>query len=186
MSERPTLPANTANTKRRALLAVLGGLPFGAALPATPGVGASLLAAAIARRYRVEPSAVERVIALAEKHFPADPTLLLAIVGVESSWRPWAVGQAGEVGLCQVRPDLHGASATALADPTVNIRTAGRVLRKCLTRARGDVAGAVTRYNGRGAPAEEYAGRVLTEREILLGMTEASTPWQPAEPAEAN
>jgi soluble lytic murein transglycosylase-like protein len=175
MSERPIYAESTANTKRRALLAMLGGLPFGAAAAATPSLRASPLAAAIARRYRVEPSAVERVITLAEKHFPADPTLLLAIVGVESSWRPWSVGQAGEVGLCQVRPDLHGASATALADPSVNIRTAGRVLRQCLSRARGDVAGAVARYNGRGAAAEEYAARVLTEREILAAMIEGWT-----------
>ena len=176
MSERPILAENTANTRRRALLAVLGAaLPLGATGAAAPSIAASPLAVAIARRYRVEPSAVERVIALAEKHFPAEPTLLLAIVGVESSWRPWAVGQAGEVGLCQVRPDMHGASATALADPSVNIRTAGHVLRKCLSRARGDVAGAVARYNGRGAAAEEYAARVLTEREILVGMIDGWT-----------
>ena len=175
MSERPILAENTANTKRRALLAVLGALPLGTAVPASASIDVSPLAVAIARRYRVEPSAVARVISLAEKHFPADPTLLLAIVGVESSWRPWAVGQAGEVGLCQVRPDLHGASATALADPSVNIRTAGSVLRKCLSRARGDVAGAVARYNGRGAAAEEYAARVLTEREVLLAMIEGWT-----------
>src|SRR5438045_8979015 len=112
---------------------------------ATPRVAASPLSVAIAWRYRVERPAFERVVALAGKYFPADPQLLLAIVGVESSWRPWAVGQAGEVGLCQVRPDMHGASATALADPTVNIRTAGRVLRPCLVRARGDVAGASRR-----------------------------------------
>ena len=176
MSERPILADSTANTKRRAFLAVLAAaLPLGATGAGAPSIAASPLAVAIARRYRVEPSAVERVIALAGKHFPADPTLLLAIVGVESSWRPWAVGQAGEVGLCQVRPDLHGASATALADPNVNIRTAGRVLRKCLSRARGDVAGAVARYNGRGAPAEEYAARVLTEREILVAMIDGWT-----------
>jgi len=186
MSQRPTLTASTANTKRRALLAVLGALPFGATGTPAPDIGTSPLAFAIARRYRVEPSAVERVITLAEKYFPADPQLLLAIVGVESSWRPWAVGQAGEVGLCQVRPDMHGASATALADPTVNIRTAGRVLRQCLVRARGDVAGAARRYNGRGAPAEEYAGRVLAEREILFAMMEASNPWSPLDPAKAD
>lgn len=177
MSERPNFAESSANTKRRALLAMLGSLPLAATATAaaTPSLRASPLAVAIARRYRVEPSAVERVITLAEKHFPADPTLLLAIVGVESAWRPWAVGQAGEVGLCQVRPDLHGASATALADPSINIRTAGRVLRQCLARARGDVASAVARYNGRGAPAEEYAARVLTEREILVAMIEGWT-----------
>src|SRR3954452_19369215 len=172
---RPTVSVmKCSHAKRRAFLAVLASLPFASARsePARPD---AVLVARIARRYRVEPSAVERVIALAGKYFPADPTLLLAIVGVESSWRPWAVGQAGEVGLCQVRPDLHGASATALADPNVNLRTAGQVLRKCLSRARGDVAGAVARYNRRGAPAEEYAARVLTEREILVAMLEGWT-----------
>jgi soluble lytic murein transglycosylase-like protein len=122
----------------------------------------------IARRYRVEASAVERVVALAERHFPADPALLLAIVGVESSWRPWAVGAVGEVGLCQVRPNLHGATANELADPTVNIRVAARLLGRCLKRSKGDIAGAVARYNGRGEAAEEYAVRVLEERRRLV------------------
>jgi len=96
----------------------------------------------------------------------------LAIIGVESSWRPWAVGTVGEVGLCQVRPELHGASATELADPTINVRVAARVLRGCLKRSRGDFAGALARYNGRGEPAELYAVRVLAERDQLL-MPEA-------------
>jgi soluble lytic murein transglycosylase-like protein len=161
------LDVSSTNIKRRALLAALGGLTFGRTAMATSRLSGTPLAASIARRYRVEPSAVERVIALAEKHFPLDPTILLAIVGVESSWRPWAVGQAGEVGLCQVRPDMHGASATALSDPAVNIRTAGHVLRKCFKRD-GDVAACIARYNGRGKPAEEYAERVLVERELLL------------------
>jgi soluble lytic murein transglycosylase-like protein len=161
--------------KRRAFLAAFAAIPFSTFAQSmtdvpepTPPQPDAPLAQRIARRYRVAPSAVERIIKLAERHFPADPLLLLSIVGVESSWRPWAVGTVGEVGLCQVRPDLHGASATALADPAVNIRVAGRVLRQCLARARGDVAGAVARYNGRGAAAEEYARRVLEERERLL------------------
>jgi soluble lytic murein transglycosylase-like protein len=155
------------HAKRRAFLAVLASLPFASARgePARPD---ALLVGRIARRYRVEPSAVERVISLAEKHFPADPILLLAIVGVESAWRPWAVGTVGEVGLCQVRPELHGASATQLADPAINVRVAGRVLRGCLKRSGGDVAGAVARYNGRGEAAESYAARVLGERDRLL------------------
>jgi soluble lytic murein transglycosylase-like protein len=157
----------TGHAKRRAFLAALATMPFakvhGASLRAE-----SPLTGRIARRYRVAPSAVERVIALAERNFPTDPALLLAIVGVESSWRPWAVGSVGEVGLCQVRPDLHGASATDLADPAVNVRVAAKVLRGCLRRSRGDVAGAIARYNGRGEAAADYATRVLEERERLI------------------
>lgn len=154
------------HAKRRAFLAVLASLPFANAR-AAPWRRDSQLVGRIARRYRVEPSAVERVIALAERHFPADPTLLLAIVGVESSWRPWAVGTVGEVGLCQVRPHLHGATATELADPAVNLRVAARVLSRCLKRSHGDVASAVARYNGRGQAADGYAARVLGERDRL-------------------
>jgi soluble lytic murein transglycosylase-like protein len=161
----PVLESNHA--RRRAFLAVLASLPFanGWAAPSQPD---SELVSRIAGRYRVARSAVEWVVALAERHFSIDPVLLLAIVGVESSWRPWAVGGVGEVGLCQVRPDLHGASATELANPAVNLRVAAKVLRHCLKRSRGDIAGAVARYNGRGAAADDYAGRVLLERERLL------------------
>jgi soluble lytic murein transglycosylase-like protein len=156
------------HAKRRAFLAALAGVPFSAIAQNAPEPADTGLAKRIARRYRIAQSAVERIIALAERHFPADPALLLAIVGVESSWRPWAVGTVGEVGLCQVRPDVHGVSETALADPNVNIRVAARVLRQCLARSGGDVAGAVARYNGRGAAADDYARRVLEEREKLM------------------
>jgi soluble lytic murein transglycosylase-like protein len=164
-------PSGT-RAKRRAFLAVLAALSFNAAQGAPARVH-SALAARIARRYRVERSAVERVIALAETHLPVDPALLLAIVGVESSWRPWAVGTKGEVGLCQVRPDIHGATATELADPAINVRVAAKLLRACMRRARGDMAGTVARYNGRGEAAEAYARRVLKERDRLLA-SEAS------------
>jgi soluble lytic murein transglycosylase-like protein len=153
--------------KRRAFLAVLAALSFSGAHGA-PAQAHSPLAARIARRYHVERSAVDRVAALAERHFPVDPALLLAIVGVESSWRPWAVGSKGEVGLCQVRPDIHGATATQLAEPEINVRIAAKLLRRCLRRSAGDVAGAVARYNGRGEAAKDYATRVLEERAKVL------------------
>lgn len=161
--------ARLKHAKRRAFLAVLAAVSFNAA-QGSPSRLHSALAARIARRYHVEPSAVERVIALAETHFAIDPALILAIVGVESSWRPWALGSKGEVGLCQVRPDIHGATATALADPAVNLRVAAKVLRHCFKRSAGDLAGAIARYNGRGEAAEGYAARVLRERERLLAF----------------
>lgn len=172
MVVRATSVQSNKQAQRRALLAVLAALSFNGAR-AAPARADSALARRIARRYRVERSAVERVIASAEKHFPADPPLLLAIVGVESSWRPWAVGGKGEVGLCQVRPDMHGASATELAEPEVNVRIAAKLLRHCFKRSGGDIAGAVARYNGRGDAANDYAARVLNERAKLVEVEEA-------------
>lgn len=140
----------------------------GNAAPA-PGVSHKLVAS-IARRYRVAEAAVERVAGIAARCFPGDPTVLLAVVGVESSWRPWALGSVGEVGLCQVRPDLHGATAAELIDPEANIEAAARVLRGCLARSGGDIAGALRRYNGAGPAAERYALKVLAERRRLLAV----------------
>lgn len=157
--------------KRRAFLAMLAALSFSSTRTVRARTSSDL-ARRIARRYRVATPAVERVIALAEQHFPADPALVLAIVGVESSWRPWAVGAAGEVGLCQVRPDMHGASASELVDPAVNIRVAARLLHHCLKRSKGDVSRAIARYNGSGDAAEQYASRVLGERKRLLASEE--------------
>ena len=63
---RPTVSLTTSNhAKRRAFLAVLATLPFASAR-AEPARPDAVLVARIARRYRVEPSAVERVISLAE------------------------------------------------------------------------------------------------------------------------
>lgn len=162
------MTARLRHAKRRAFLAVLAAVSFNGAHGSPSPRPHSALAARIARRYHVEPSAVERVIGLAETHFPLDPALMLAIVGVESSWRPWALGSKGEVGLCQVRPDIHGASATALADPAINVRVAAKVLRHCFKRSGGDLRGGVARYNGRGEAADDYTARVLKEREKLL------------------
>jgi len=143
------------------------------------------LIASIARRYRVAEAAVERVWDIAARHFPRDPALLLAVVGVESSWRPWALGSVGEVGLCQVRPDLHGVSAVDLLDPEANIEAAARVLHGCLARSGGDLSGALRRYNGTGPAAERYAAKVLSEhRRLLAAVPRRVRPKKPPPAAD--
>jgi soluble lytic murein transglycosylase-like protein len=155
-------------------------LPVAARAHALAGEPASdRLVSFIAQRYRVAEAAVERVADTAAACFPSDPTLILAIIGVESSWRPWALGSVGEVGLCQVRPDLHGASAGELIDPEANIRCAARVLGQCLARSGGDIAGALRRYNGAGPPAERYAAKVLAEHRRLRAAQRRSTRGKP-------
>jgi soluble lytic murein transglycosylase-like protein len=152
---------------RRAFLASLLAAPaasLAAQAQAPPGSLAPAVAK-IARRYRVSRHAVEQVATLAQEHFPADPLTLLALVGVESSWRPWAVGAAAEVGLCQVRPEMHGVSAAELADPETNVKTAGRILRAHVDRL-GLRAG-IARFNGAGPAARAYADKVLVERRRL-------------------
>jgi hypothetical protein len=150
---------------RRAFLLAALAAPLARAAHAAPRRhhgGADRLAGAIARRYRVERSAVAHVLELCRKHFPSDPLLLVAMVGVESAWRPWRIGSKGEVGLLQVRPDLHGASAAELSDPATNVRVASRVLKPLVERHGVDEA--VRRYNGSGSATASYLRRVLRER----------------------
>jgi len=48
---------------------------------------------------------------------------VMGIIHVESGGAESAIGAAGEVGLMQVRPELHGQTAAALLDPKTNLRT---------------------------------------------------------------
>jgi len=163
--------------KRRAFLGVLLAAP--ALVRAHPApVPASTrdaeLAARIARRHRVALPAAEFVVRLANAHFPESPELLLALIAVESHYNVWCRGAAGEVGLCQIRPGFHGASAADLIDPEANVRTAARVLRETI-RAASSIEGGLRRYNGTGQAAERYAARVLAERS-RLGATASADP----------
>jgi hypothetical protein len=84
-----------------------------------------------------------------------DPDLVLAVVGVESGFRPEAVSPKGAQGLMQLMPE----TATALGvqdafDPAANLDAGVRHLGSLLTLYGGDVARALAAYNaGEGAVA---------------------------------
>ena len=141
--------------------------------PAPAPIKDAELAALIARRHRVALPAAEFVVRLANVHFPENPELLLALIAVESHYNVWCRGSAGEVGLCQIRPDFHGASAVDLIDPEANVKTAARILRENI-RAAGSIEGGLRRYNGTGEAAERYAARVLAERGRLGAIASAN------------
>jgi soluble lytic murein transglycosylase len=88
-----------------------------------------------------------------------DPRLVLAVVKVESGFRPDAVSRAGAVGLMQVLPTtaawvwrrggLPGAfQVERLKDPDVNLRVGAYYLAYLLERAHGNVIVALSAYNG--------------------------------------
>jgi soluble lytic murein transglycosylase-like protein len=104
-----------------------------------PAAGADLraLAAAVARRRGL------------------DPALVLAVVSVESGFRPEAVSRKGAQGLMQLMPR----TATALGvedpfDPEQNLDGGARFLGSLLTLYDGDLRRALAAYNaGEGAVA---------------------------------
>jgi soluble lytic murein transglycosylase-like protein len=84
-----------------------------------------------------------------------DPDLVLAVVGVESAFRPEAVSPKGAQGLMQLMPDTAAALGVEDAlDPAANLDAGVRHLGSLLTLYGGDVARALAAYNaGEGAVA---------------------------------
>lgn len=80
-----------------------------------------------------------------------DPFLVLAIIQVESSFRPLAVSSAGARGLMQVMPfwarEMGAANADLFA-MGINVRFGCEILRHYLALENGDLQQALSRYKG--------------------------------------
>ena len=71
-----------------------------------------------------------------------DPTLILAVMAVESSFNPFAQSPVGAQGLMQVMTKVHDDKYEAFGgthaafDPVTNLRVGVQVLKECIARAR--------------------------------------------------
>lgn len=94
-----------------------------------------------------------------------DPSLVGAIIEVESAGEIDAVSSSGAIGLMQVMP-MH------LSDPTINIHVGTDILARCTVEAGGDLwgaQGALARYYGLGKPLTlEYVRRVSAAYLVLV------------------
>ncbi len=97
-------------------------------------------------------------IAAARRH-GLDPDLVLAVVAVESSFKPDAVSAKGARGLMQLMPataaDLGVANAL---DPTQNLDGGSRYLGSLVTRYDGDLKKALAAYNAGAGAVSRYRG----------------------------
>jgi soluble lytic murein transglycosylase-like protein len=95
-----------------------------------------------------------------------DPTLVLAIIDVESKFRRYAVSKAGALGYMQVMPfwvSLIGVPSDNLFQPRTNLRYGCVIFRHYLDTEKGNVERALARYNGSlGKP--DYPMRVVKAR----------------------
>jgi hypothetical protein len=131
----------------------------------------------LARRYRVAPEPVSRLVqeawAVGQKA-GLDPTLILAIMAVESSFNPFAQSAVGAQGLMQVMTKVHNDKYEAFGgnhaafDPVTNLRVGVQVLKECIARA-GSLEAGLKFYVGAGNLAEDggYADKVLSEQNAL-------------------
>ena len=153
--------------------------------PASLNRQQATVASWLARRYRVAPEPVARLVQEAwhmGQRAGLDPTLILAIVAVESSFNPFAQSQVGAQGLMQVMTRVHndkyeafGGKLTAF-DPVTNLRVGVQVLKECISRAGGVEAG-LRFYVGAANLDDDggYAARVLTEQRHLLRVAAGQT-----------
>jgi len=138
----------------------------------------ALVAAWIARRYKVAPEPVSRLVQEAwevGRLTGLQPTLILSIMAIESSFNPFAQSPVGAQGLMQVMTRVHndkyeafGGNLTAF-DPITNLRVGVQVLKECIARA-GSLEVGLQHYVGAGNNVGfdgGYAAKVLAEQRFL-------------------
>jgi hypothetical protein len=136
------------------------------------------LAQWISRRYRVAQAPIEGLVEAAwavGERAKLDPTLILAIMAVESSFNPFAQSSVGAQGLMQVMTRVHDKKYEAFGgtqaafDPLSNLRVGVQVLQECIARAGGLYDGLRHYVGAANLPSDGgYAGKVLGEREHLM------------------
>lgn len=103
------------------------------------------------------------------KSHQVEPTLLLAIMAVESSFNENAISEGGAMGLMQVMPMIHREKLEVYGEldvvwnPVVNIAVGTSIIREYLMRAKGDPVKALQAYNG-NRNSVKYAVKVLTAK----------------------
>jgi len=136
----------------------------------------------LSRKYRVAPEPLSVLIAEAfalGERIKLDPTLILAVMAIESRFNPFSQSPYGAQGLMQVLTRVHtdkyeGFGGTLAAfDPVSNLRVGVQVLHDCIKRA-GSVEGGLRLYVGAvSVDGGDYVTKVMAEhirlRDVALG-----------------
>ncbi|GHC94453.1 hypothetical protein GCM10007320_46350 [Pseudorhodoferax aquiterrae] len=145
----------------------------------------------LSKKYRVAPEPLGALVAEAYevgRQTKLDPTLILAIMAVESGFNPFAQSTVGAQGLMQVMTRVHTAKydrfggTLAAFDPVTNLKVGVKVLQECIARA-GSIEGGLRHYvgDGLGEQGQNYALKVLAEHARLFQVATGRT-LPPPEP----
>ena len=179
-----------------------------AANPSTLPQEQATVAMWIAKKYRVAPEPVAALVAEAYEVGQAsklDPTLILAVMAIESSFNPFAQSAVGAQGLMQVMTEIHSdkyqsfGGQYAAFDPKSNLRVGVKVLQECIARAGSVQAGLKWYVGAANLPGDGgYAEKVLAEHARLYQVAkgkalpattlraEATAPAGPSAPPATN
>jgi hypothetical protein len=131
----------------------------------------------LSKKYRVAPEPLSALVAEAYeigKRDKLDPTLILAIMAIESGFNPFAQSAVGAQGLMQVMTGVHKekyenfGGQLAAFDPVTNLRVGAKVLQECIQRA-GSLQAGLKFYVGAANLEGDggYADKVLAEHARL-------------------
>lgn len=159
----------------------------------------------LSRKYNVAPEPISALVAEAYEtgsRTKLDPTLILAIMAIESGFNPFAQSPVGAQGLMQVMTKIHSdkyasvGGRLAAFDPVTNLRVGVKVLQECISRA-GSLEGGLKLYVGAGNQEDDggYTAKVLSEhsrlqwvasgRSVPLSQPQIVPVVQPAKPIES-
>jgi Transglycosylase SLT domain len=151
----------------------------------------------LSKKYSVAPEPLSALVAEAfdtASHSKLEPTLILAVMAVESGFNPFAQSAMGAQGLMQVMTKVHSdkyqdfGGKLAAFDPLTNLRVGARVLEECIARA-GSVEGGLKLYVGAANQEDDggYAAKVLAEdsrlKQVAAGKSVPVLAATPASPA---
>lgn len=131
----------------------------------------------LSNKYRVAPEPLSALVVEAYElgqRAKLDPTLILAVIAVESGFNPFAQSPVGAQGLMQVMTKVHSdkydlfGGKLAAFDPLANLRVGVKVLQDCIERG-GSIEAGLRQYVGAGVSGNDggYTEKVLAEHERL-------------------
>ena len=127
----------------------------------------------LSKKYKVAPEPLSALVAEAYAlgaKAKLEPTLILAIMAIESGFNPFAQSPVGAQGLMQVMTKIHSdkyedfGGKLAAFDPITNLRVGVKVLQGCISQA-GSIEGGLKYYVGAANMASDggYASKVVAE-----------------------
>lgn len=131
----------------------------------------------LSKKYRVAPEPISALVSEAYSigaRVKLDPTLILAVMAVESGFNPFAQSSVGAQGLMQVMTKIHSdkyqnfGGKFAAFDPLANLHVGVKVLQDCIRMA-GSIEGGLRYYVGAANLETDggYASKVMAEHARL-------------------
>ena len=141
----------------------------------------------LSRKYRVATTPLGPLVAEAwtvGQNSQLPPTLILAVMAIESGFNPFAKSSQGAMGLMKIEPEIHAdelqmfGGKLAAFDPLTNLRLWARLLQASI-QATGSTEDGLRLYASASGQTndEAYVGRVMAEHKQLerISQTQAHT-----------